>query len=623
MGQLKMLPMSQLVRILFPSFLLAVSLCAGGVHAQPSGGPYGPIDQRYEIPKAAHVYYVAPDGAADATGDKLQEPTTLEAAISRVVSGDAIILRGGVYRTGNLVLNQGITMQPYQNEKPILKGTRVASDWQASGDNVWRTSWSTLFPSEPMFWWRRDREEARTPLHRFNNDMVFIDGEFLQSAGGVDELDEHTYYIDYKNQHVYIGSDPSGRTVEITAHDTAILRTSSEVHGKTSDKKGPKIRGITFTQYAWTAFSIEGKRHFTHTDEPVDEPIGVADPSTYGKEAVGTLLENVTISFCSRVAGYFRGDGLVIRNSLVSDTSTEGLYVIGSSDVLLERNIIQRNNIENITGYFASAVKIINQTHDVVVRDNLVIDHPNSVGVWYDIGNRNGVVVNNHIEGTATGFFFEISEGVTVAGNVLADNDVGMRILNAADAHIYNNTLVDSPVWIQRTERSAQGDHFGWHPATGPDVDERDGHVLINNLLVSNQANTGPLLRVDQSPKVCTKLDDSPLTAMDGNVYVRPVAPYANLQSPLINWIDTQAEDCSVSFEALTAVRKHLSPFAGSSMQLEGTARSLFMAPDISRYQLIKALTVDKKVAMPKGVRKLIGWSRKEAARTVGAYPAK
>ena len=35
---------------------------AGLVYAQPSGGPYGPIDQRYELPKAGKIYFVAPDG---------------------------------------------------------------------------------------------------------------------------------------------------------------------------------------------------------------------------------------------------------------------------------------------------------------------------------------------------------------------------------------------------------------------------------------------------------------------------------------------------------------------------------------------------------------------------------
>ena len=82
--------------------------------AQPSGGPYGPIPRSYPVPSAAHVYYVAPDGKAEAAGTTLAEPTTLEAAIEKVVTGDAIVMRGGTYRTGGLRLNQGITIHPYR-----------------------------------------------------------------------------------------------------------------------------------------------------------------------------------------------------------------------------------------------------------------------------------------------------------------------------------------------------------------------------------------------------------------------------------------------------------------------------------------------------------------------------
>ncbi|MES1194715.1 MAG: right-handed parallel beta-helix repeat-containing protein, partial [Opitutus sp.] len=124
--------------LLLSSFVL---LAAGRLlHAQPSGGPYGPQAQTYEVPKdAAHVYYVAPDAAAEAAGT-LEAPTSLEAAIAKVVTGDAIILRGGTYRTGGLVLNQGVTLQPYRDEKPVLKGTRVATKWEAQGNGMWRTS---------------------------------------------------------------------------------------------------------------------------------------------------------------------------------------------------------------------------------------------------------------------------------------------------------------------------------------------------------------------------------------------------------------------------------------------------------------------------------------------------
>ena len=32
----------------------------------------------------------------------------------------------------------------------------------------------------------------------------------------------------------------------------------------------------------------EGKKHFTSADEPTDEPVGLADPSTYGSPAAGS-----------------------------------------------------------------------------------------------------------------------------------------------------------------------------------------------------------------------------------------------------------------------------------------------------------------------------------------------
>jgi hypothetical protein len=101
-----------------------------------------------------------------------------------------------------------------------------------------------------------------------------------------------------------------------------------------------------------------------------------------------------------------------LNRSLISDTGTEGIYIIGSSDVLLERNVVLRNDIERITGYYVSAIKIINQSHNVVVRDNLVMDHPTSAGVWYDVGNRDGVFINNYVAGTNNAFFWRSLPGL-------------------------------------------------------------------------------------------------------------------------------------------------------------------------------------------------------------------
>jgi hypothetical protein len=595
------------------------------LQAQPSGGPYGPVQQNYEVPADAnHVYYVAPDGEDDAAGTSLDQPTTLSTAISKVATGDAIILRGGVYRTGDLRLNQGITMQPYADERPVLKGTRVATQWGALQNNIWQTSWKTLFPASPLSWWRQGRGNRRTPLHRFNNDMVFVDGELLRSAGSETELDSHSYYIDYEKEQVYIGVDPTDRLVEITAFDGALVRTAAPVHGKTNDHKGPVIRGITFTQYAWRAIEIQGKKILGPNDEPTDEPLGPADPNSYGKEVMGTTLENVAVTFCSRVAGYFRGDGLTIRNSLFSDTSTEGVYVIGSSDVLLEKNIFRRNNIENLTGYYPSAVKIFNQSYRVTCRDNMVLDNPNSNGIWYDVGNVDGVFVDNWVQDCQDGFFMEISKGAICAGNVFLNCGNGIRVLNSSNVRAWHNTLIDSPVSVGRDGRSASGgDLFGWHPATGPDVNERTGQVFCDNLLVATQRFSRPFLRVEQrrGPFGGGGGSAAPqVTQLDGNVYVRSEA---GNPATLLVWAPAQGGGGTTEFKTLAEFRELCPQLETHGKVITSSLAALFKSPDQNRYELIQDLSLPESTApMPDEVRQLLGWP-KQTPTQPGAYPTR
>jgi parallel beta-helix repeat protein len=534
-----------------------------------------------------------------------------------VVTGDAIILRGGTYRTGGLVLNQGVTIQPYQDENPVLKGTEVADKWEPLRDGVWRTKWTALFPCKPRDWWQRKREGTRTPMHRFNNDMVFIDGRALQSAGWEGELTADTYFIDYEGGYVFIKNDPTGHLVEITARDSALVCTAKPAHGKDGDHKGPAIRGLTFTQYAYRALEVEGKRgSVPPTEEPTDDPIGLADPATFGKEVVGTLLENCTVTHCSRVGGYFRGDRLVIRQCLFSDTSTEGIYVIGSSDCLLERNIIARNNVEQLTGYYPSAVKIFNQTRRVVCRDNLITDNPNSNGVWYDVGNVDGVFVNNWVEGCLDGFFFEISKGVTVAGNVFANCTNGIRILNSSGAKVWHNTFVNATATFERNERSAAADHFGWHPSTGPDVTEREGHVFSGNLLVAGATYPRALLRAWQSPVLKAKLTAPMFTATDANCYVRP----AGVTPALVTWSPGAGDLNQFDFSSLAGLQSKLPAFEAHSRQLAAEPGAVLQSPELKNFRPINLLPVE--AAVPAEVTVILGWPP-SPAYLAGAYSGK
>jgi parallel beta-helix repeat protein len=607
----------------FMIFTLFLSVfVSSSSNAQPSGGPYGPLKQTYESPKATgKIYYVSPDGQAAESGEQLNKPTSLEAAIERVSTGDAIVLRGGTYRTGNLLLNQGITIQPYKEEQPVLKGTLVAKEWRNLGNGLWSTSWSRLFPAKPADWWGRTRWK-NTPLYRFNNDMVFVDGRFLQAVGREGEVDENTYFIDYEAGQVYIGIDPASRLVEITAYNAALIRTTGECHGKTTDHKGPVIRGITFTQYAFRAIEVEGT-----------EPEGLSAESKHGKEVVETILEHCTISFCSRVAAFLRGDKLVMRHCKVSDTSTEGVYLIASNDVLLEKNIFTRNNIENIEGYYPAAVKIFNQCYRVTCRDNLVIDLPNSNGIWYDVGNVDGVFINNRVQDVGrldrafdnnrlwpsdNGFFFEISKGAICAGNVFVNCDHGILVLNSSGVRIYNNTLVNSMACIGRTNRTPAGDSmFGWHSGTGPDVPQREGHVFVNNLLYGDEQYNRPLLAVWQPAPLCEQLKQPQLKQIDYNIYVRRSA----VTDPLLLWSPAANEDCQQFCGSLVDLRQLHTGFEAHGLEFTGYIGQLFKSSDLGSYELLAVFPGAKTAApVPEEIGKLLSRKPKDM-RYSGAYP--
>ncbi len=609
--------------ILFALIILVLVPCSIPVKGQPSGGPYGPIHQSYDLPDIdGTIYYVAPDGDASLPGKSPEKATTIEAAFEKVVTGDAIILRGGTYRTGNLLLNQGITMQPYKDEQPVLKGTLVATNWQNLRNGLWRTSWKQLFPSSPDNWWRKEREGKLTPLHRFNNDMVFVDGRFLQSAGWQGEVDENSFFIDYDDGMVYIGTDPSNRLVEITAFNSCLKRTTQECHGKKSDKKGPVIRGITITQYAFRALEIEGKY-----------PNGLSDESNHGKDVTGTLIEHCTISFSARVAAWLIGDHLEVRHCKISDSSTEGLYINASSDVLLEKNIFTRNNIEQITGYYPAAVKIFNQCYRCTCRDNLVIDLPYSNGIWYDVGNVDGRFLNNWVQNVGlsrgqvssnyfgpeqNGFFFEISKRAICAGNVFVDCDCGILILNSSGVEIYNNTLVNSYVGIRRDGRSAQGDHFGWHPSTGPDVEERFNHVLVNNLLTATTDYVRYLLMVRQPGFLCERLDESPLKQVDYNMYVRGAGHYEGSQ---ILWSPADNETCQVDLGDIEELHKLYPEFSANSKFFSDYDGPLFRSAALGNYELLKEFPASGTASsLPDKINNLLKLGG-EQGPYIGAYP--
>jgi parallel beta-helix repeat protein len=278
-------------------------------------------------------------------------------------------------------------------------------------------------------------------------------------------------------------------------------------------------------------------------------------------------------------------------------------------------------------------VKIFNQSYRVTCQDNLIIDLPYSNGIWYDVGNVDGRFLNNWVEGVGNvnrkfdnnrpwpsdnGFFFEISKGAVCAGNVFVNCDQGIFVLNSSNVQIFQNTFINSSASIGRNARTPANDGlFGWHSSTGPDVDKRDGHVFVNNLLTGDKNYHRPLLFVWQPDSLCKQLDKSQLKQIDYNMYVRHSDKDPK---PLILWSPAMNNDCQMVFESLEDLQKLYPEFSIHSQYFADDI-PLFKSRELGNYQLLQTFPGSKAGSLlPAEVSKLLGLTKKDI-RYIGAYP--
>ncbi len=183
---------------------------------------------------------------------------------------------------------------------------------------------------------------------------------------------------------------------------------------------------------------------------------------------------------------------------------------------------------------------------------------------------------------------------------------------------MYNNTLVNSTVCIGRTGRSAVGDHFGWHPSTGPDVDERYGHIFVNNLLTGDENFHRPLLNVWQTDTLCKWLDKTPLKQLDYNVYVRG---HDKTSFPLILWSPAMNDECQISFDSPGDLNALNSKFEAHSRSFTNDIRPFFQSDELGNYRILKGFPgTEGAMKLPAEVMKLLKYPEKEG-RFAGAYP--
>ncbi len=359
----------------------------------------------YRIPNNA--YFVSPNGRNNNSGRSPRSPIPVEKAIAVAPRGATIVFRGGVYRGVDTKITKQLTLQAYPHEKPLLKGSIAVKGWVADGSTWRKDGWKYSFPQN-MGNVYIDRKH---PLagHR---DMVYVNGDSLKQVGSRANVKPGTFYVDARNNKLYIGSNPAGKTVEATARDEAFDLTKN----RRSNPSGTVIRGLGFAHYAENGVGLMNTDHVT--------------------------LENNTFVWNGVRGVHFQQSAKgVVRGNTFSFNGMHGIRGSWANSMLLEGNTFSRNNIEHFRkDWTAAGIKVI-KTNGLVSRNNL-FEHNIGNGMWLDFSSSNATVKNNVFRNNEQiGIMFELSHNAIATGNSISGSPAGIMIADSSGIKVHNNTF--------------------------------------------------------------------------------------------------------------------------------------------------------------------------------------
>jgi parallel beta-helix repeat protein len=222
---------------------------------------------------------------------------------------------------------------------------------------------------------------------------VFIDDVMLWQVSSQDLLESGAWF--WSDDGIYLADDPAGRRVELSVEDYAFRSAADDV----------VIEDLVIEKYATMA----------------QEGAVQAQESGNGERGVGWRIESIDVSGVHG-AGIRTGDATVVRNVRSHHNGQMGISVSGGTDVLLEGNEFDHNNVAGFAWGWEAGGSKFTRTTNLVVRDNHA-HHNNGPGLWTDIANVDTLYEDNLAESnTGPGIFHEISYEAIIRNNVVTGN---------------------------------------------------------------------------------------------------------------------------------------------------------------------------------------------------------
>ena len=380
-------------------------------------------------------------------------------AVAVAPAGATIELAAGTYQTGGLVVTRPVTLRAAAGAKVILSGGMPipGGQWQAMG-STWRTPWSnTGVPTAPGMEKAaavtlaapkttaavaeevKDREQIFRPYYQrsagysqsgvglglavaqgfveamggaealaANQHMAFVDGRALQRVFNVGDVKPGTFYADTVARYLYIGENPGGHEVALSAQAVGMLLTTGNT----------RVTGLTLENYSQIGLRIQGAN--TQVDHNTLEYNG---------------LDGLMVNAASNA---------LVQDNVVKFNGQAGIVGNSANAVTVEDNNISNNNTGNYdASEYAAGIKVTQMTN-FVFRGNWVADNKSNA-VWIDVSSTNSTVVGNQVLRSASyGIYIEQGNGIIIAANIVHDNTDGIGVHFTENASVYNNTVTNN-----------------------------------------------------------------------------------------------------------------------------------------------------------------------------------
>ncbi|WP_349899818.1 right-handed parallel beta-helix repeat-containing protein [Parafrigoribacterium soli] len=484
---------------------------AGVGHADPAPGGStvgAPAVGSSAYPVPAGALFVATTGSDGGDGSQRAPFATLGRAIALARSGSTIVVRAGSYHESLVIPSaKKLTIQPYPHETVWLDGSRTVSGWQRSGAAWVASGWTVRFDSSPTY--SRGKPDGTQPGWAFldshypmaaHPDQLWLGGTALSQVGSLASLRPGTFFVDSAGSRLYLGSDPSGKTV----------RASDTVKALTIAGEGSTLRGIGVRRYAPSV--------------PDMGAVSIAAPGVSLRDVV--IEDSATTGLAVFASGAHITDVTIARSGMLGAQASyaDGLRIDGLLSV--------DNNTEHFNRAPVSGGVKIHKSRGVSVTNSTVRNNLGN-GLWFDESVYGITATGNDIlDNTGNGLVLELSATATVANNVIARNSLdGILISDTGQVQVWNNTLSGNSrsVNITQGDRRASNLSTPGHDARqklpDPTVTWITGNISVNNNVFAGGTGKCVLCVEDYSHE--RSAQQMHVTA-NGNVYQRVDAAHPN-----------------------------------------------------------------------------------------------